>query len=266
MNVFSCTGYKEFLRGFIEARKRKGVVSEVAAYCGCDRTYLSQVLNGKADLTPDHVVRFCDALELDENESRYLMLMLLKDRASAPAARKSFQEKLDKLRRESQALSKKIAAKEALGEIPERLRTLYYSNWLYAAVHTLTSIPEYQTLERISEKLNLTLVQTRALLKSLVEMGVVVRDGERFAHSGASVYLERESPQGTAHHLNWRLRATERARHKEDVHYTGVFTVSRDDIPRLRESVVKLIEAQRKDVLASGTESACVFCCDFFEI
>src|SRR5437868_10119834 len=131
MNIFTHNTYKEFFRSYIAANQQKGIISQVAAACGCDRTYLSQVLNAKAELTPDHLVQFTDGMGFSDTESRYLLLLLLRDRSSSPAARRSFQQRLDKLKQHELELSKNILDKEKPGQIKEEMRTLYYSNWLY---------------------------------------------------------------------------------------------------------------------------------------
>jgi uncharacterized protein (TIGR02147 family) len=266
MNIFIFNTYKEFLRAYIEEHKQKGLISRLANDCGCDRTYLSQVLNGKADLTPDHMTQMCDRLGFGEVDSRYLLLLLLRDRSSSPTARKSFALKLETLKRQNAVLTKKILSREKPAGVTEKMRTLYYSSWLYGAVHILTSVPEYQTVYALSQKLQVSPHAMTKLLKELLEMGVVKREGERYLHQGADIYLPRNSPQSHAHHLNWRLRAVERAMLAEDVHYTVSFSVSREDVDKLRDQVLKLIEEQRKVVRESGTEVAVTFCCDFYEI
>jgi len=266
MDVYTYVDYKAFLRGYIAHHKQKGLISQIASACGCDRTYLSQVLNAKADLTPDHMIQFCEVLGFDETQSRYLLYLLLRDRSSSLAARRKWQHKVEALKREALALTNKIFARENPGEIREELRTLYYSNWLYTAVHTLTSIAEFQTVDALAQKLHVPGTIVTRILRDLVEMNVVKREKERFVHAGGNVYISRQSPQSYAHHMNWRLRAIERSAVKEDIHYTNIFSVSANDVDKVRAQIVKLIEDQRRQVQASGAESACVFTCDFFLI
>lgn len=264
MNTFAFTTYKEFLHGYIEENKQKGLVSQMAEACGCDRTYLSQVLNGKAELTPDHLINFSDHIGLSENESRYILLVLLRDRSSSLNAKKSLQTKIDKLKHEVQVLSQKIAKNENPSEIKEEQRTLYYSNWLYGAIHILVSIPAYQTVPAIATKLQITPAIAMKMLKDLVDMKVVTKEKDKYIHAGSDVYIPHDKPQIHSHHFNWRMRAVERTMIKEDIHYTNIFSISKKDVEKIREQIVKLIEDQRKSVRASGTEVAYAFCCDFF--
>src|SRR5690242_7160650 len=99
MNVFNYGGYKEFLKDYIKQNASRGIISQVAENCGCDRTYISQVLNGKADLTPDHIMQLCEGLGLGEEESGYLLLLLLKDRSASAKAKKNLDAKLARLKR-----------------------------------------------------------------------------------------------------------------------------------------------------------------------
>lgn len=266
MNVFSFSTYKEFLHSYISDHKQKGMVSQVAAQCGCDRTYLSQVLNGKADLKPDHMIQFCDHLGLSDLESRYLLLVLLRDRSSAIEARKSLQSKIDKLKQEALALTAKIKSKEKTEEIDEASRSQYYSHWSYCAIHILTSIPEFQTAPALATKLSIPLEVIQRILRELLEMKAIKRDKDKYIHSSADIYLPRQHPQSYAHHLNWRMKAVERSLHEQDVHYTTFFTISKEDVDPLRNAILKLIDEQRRKVQASGTEIGYAFCCDFFPV
>ena len=263
MDVFSYNTYKDFLHGYLEDNKQKGLVSQMAAACGCDRTYLSQVLNSKAELTPDHLIQFCESIALKEIESRYLLLVLLYDRSSSLAAKRSLRLQIDKIKNEAQVLSHKITSQEKPEEIKEEQRTLYYSNWLYGAIHILTSIPALQSAQAIATHLQIPIATAQRVLKDLTEMKLVSKDKDKFIHRGNDVYLPHHFPQSYSHHLNWRMRATERSMVKEDVHYTNVFSISKKDVEKLRHQIVEMIDEQRKKVRASGTDVAYAFCCDF---
>lgn len=266
MNVFSHNTYKQFLKAVIAHHDARGIISQIATICGCDRTYISQVLNGKADLTPDHIIQFSEHFGLDEIESNYLLLLLLRDRSASAKARKSLEARLKTLKTEALTLSNKISSTESTYDIPEELRTLYYSNWMYGAVHILTSIADYQTPAAIAQKIHTPVTTVNQVLKDLEAMRLVRGEKGRFVHLGGDVYLPRQSSQISAHHLGWRMKAVERSLEKDDVHYTLAFSVSANDVEKLRTQIVDLIESQRRLVRDSGAEVACAFCVDFFAL
>lgn len=265
MTVFRYNTYKDFLRAYIDANPQKGVISQVASLCGCDRTYLSQVLNGKAELTPDHLVQFSDSIGLSEEEAQYLMMVLLRDRSGSATSRKSLDTKIEKLKSKALAVSQ-IVKREKTKEISEAQRTQYYSTWQYGAIHILTSIPALQTAQAISDKMQLPQNTTIRLLKDLIEMGAVRKEKDRYIHAGGDVYLTRDNPQLHAHHLSWRMKAVERTMFPDEIHYTNIYSISQKDVEKIRHQILQLIEEQRKIVRDSGTDVAGVFCLDFFTL
>jgi uncharacterized protein (TIGR02147 family) len=266
MNVFDAKDYRAFLRSYLDENKRRGVVTTLASACGCDRTYLSQTLSGKADLTPDHILRLSETLKLPETDANYLLFLLLRDRSTSPQARRSMQNRLDKIKNDAKSLTNRINSRETPAEISEEQKTRYYANWLYGAIHILTSIPAYQAPAQIAAKLNLTIVTTVRILKDLCAMGAVKQRAEKYINEGRDFYLPTSSPQSTSHHFNWRMKAIERTFIEHDIHYTVAFSVSAEHLDELREQILALIETQRKLVRSSGTEVAAVFCCDFFPV
>ena len=266
MEIFKFNTYKEFLVSYISKNDRRGLMTEMALQMGCDRTYLSQVLSGKAQLTPDHLIDFCEANQFAQKQADFLLLLLLKDRASSRMTAQALLKRIKILKENELRLTKKISSEAVLAELEAEKRTLYYSTWIYSAVHILTSIKDLQTVDALALHLSTTPSRVRIILKDLEAMKLIERQKDRFIHRGGDIYLKEGSPQLLNHHLNWRLRATERSFEQEDIHYTVTFSVSEKDIDTLRAQIVGLIEKQRSQTKSSGSEVACAFTCDFFRI
>lgn len=266
MDVFAYSTYKEFFKAFIANNNTRGFISQLALACGCDRTYVSQVLNGKADLTPDHLIQFCENFGFKGADMDYLLTLLLRDRSASSTAKKIMDEKLKKAKAEARTVSGQVYNREKPKEISESQRTLYYSNWVYGAIHILTSIEDYQSPATIASKLNLPLTTVNGVLKDLVEMGLVHFLKGKYTHSGGDIYLPGHYPQIASHHLGWRMKAVERSHEKKDIHYTLAFSVSEKDVEELRVQILNFIEKQRQLIRDSGSEVACAICLDFFEM
>lgn len=264
MNIFHYKHYKELLSDYIKNNNHRGLITQLAQICGCDRTYISQVLNGKADLLPDHIVKMCEHWDLDEKESEYFLYLLLKDRATTLASQKIFETKLKKLRDDALELTQKIQNKKDFDEVEEKYKTLYYSNWLYPLVHTLTSIDDFQSVESLAKKTGVVEGQIILILKTLQEMNLVIKKNNKYIHSGRNIYLTRDSAQIYSLHLQARLESVRRSYEKKDVHFTNIFAVSENDVDLLRDQILNLIEQHRNSVHASGSEVVGVFVCDFF--
>lgn len=270
MSVYDYTSYKAFLKDQIEKKKRVGLMTDLAAAAGCDRTYLSQVLSGKAQLTPDHAVNLAEAFSLDPDESDYFLLLVLRERSSNAKASKRISLKLDHLRKANAVLSKKIRQFEEPQELASQSQLVYYRNWKFAAVHISLSLPHVRTSAQVARVLGVPEGEAAEILETLVRMGLAKRQGNQFHHGGGNVHISHESPLVAFNHHNWRMRAIDSASQtgatEGGLHYTDVFSISESDIPALRALVLDFIEKLRKKIRASGSEEAYAFCCDLFQV
>lgn len=262
MLVYEFESYKEFLKSYIKENKKPGIIGELANASGCDRSYLSQIFNSKVQLTPDHLNGICEFLDLNEEEENYLTLLLLYERASDLNYKKKLEFKIKQTQNRKLSVSEKITS-ESIDLNSEYLK-MYYSSWIYSAIHILSSNNDYQTPESIAQKLNLKISKVKKCLDDLRKHNLVSFDGKKYKHNGQNLHLAIDSPLVLQNHLNWRVEAVKDSDNKDSLHYTSVFTVSKSHIKDIKKNILKLIENKRKLVTESGTEELCVFCCDFF--
>ena len=98
------------------------------------------------------------------------------------------------------------------------------------------------------------------LLDELLELQLVERDGNgRWKISNAHIHLPAGAPWIRAHHMNWRLRVHEHAARgdRDDLRFTGVHSVSRDDYSRIRGLLVEALE-RVKEIERPSKEEALV--------
>lgn len=267
MNIYSCSSYKEILNAWLGENQFKGNVSELATLCGCERSYLSQVLHGKSDLTPDHFIQFCEATALGETEAQYGLLLLLHDRSSSRKVRELMKTRLEKIRTEALSVAQAISAeKTQMDQIDEHQKDLYYSNWLYSAIHILTSAAKTQSAEALSNELQTPQKVIEKILSDLVRMKIVTQSGEKFKHAPGDLLTTAKDPRTSLHHWNWRSKAVEGVARMDEIHYTDVFTIDAADIEKIRELCLKFIKSQGQVVTKSGSEVGAALCLDFFPI
>lgn len=265
MSVFEFESYKKFLREHISDNRRPGLIAELAKAAGCDRTYFSQMLNGKAQLTADHAVNLAGALGMTENEQSFFLLLVLFERAGSAPARAHFRRRMDAIQKDSLILARKIKAKETTLELDEEQRAWYYSSWLPGAVHILTSVEELQAPAAMAAHLHMDIRALEQVLGRLREMGLVRKSEGKYVHSGQNIHIPNDSPYYVINHGHWRMRGMEKAASGQGVHYSTTFSISAKDVPRLRTELLKFIERQRALVHASGAEVVHCFSCDLFD-
>jgi DNA-binding Lrp family transcriptional regulator len=184
-------------------------------------------------------------------------------RSSRPTLRHLFEKKMKDLKTKQEKIGERLQ-RESLQDAENLAK--YYSSWQLSAIHILTSIPEFQKVETISEKLNISTEQCASHLRELEKTGLVVNEKNLWKYSGKQMHVPENSYLVNLHHNNWRQQATLNSQlmSPESVHFTGVYSISNDDYETLKEITLKVIETMNKKATASGAEDLVVFCCDLF--
>lgn len=269
-SVFEFDSAIEFLQSRMKARSREwGLITQMAEAIGCQRSHLSRVLKEEVYLTPDQAACLCDFFELSENETEYFMTLVHLSRASHPSLKQKMQRKLTALKRAHQDLATRL--QEPSLQDREFART-YYSAWYWGAIHILTSISEYQTLEKICEKLVLSKKKVKHCLQKLESQGFVEkvksREQEIWRCLPKSLHLPAESELISLHHSNWRERAVMDSTETNtgQIHYTITQSISRRDMEYLKELFLNMIDHYKKTADPSKPEELICFNLDFFKV
>lgn len=264
MLVFEYTNYKIFLRDSIQSFNRRGLISEIAKAAGCTHSYLSQVLSGKPDLTPDQAFGVAEFLQLSQGEAKFFLLLTLKARAATSKLIKHYETQMHSLI-ELQLQTKKAIESTTDYEIAAQDRDFYYSTWSTPLIHILTSCGEYQTVPKLVARTRLDSNEVVATLEWLLKRGLITKVESLYIHSGKNIHLPTNSIHNRINHLNWRLRSQEYKEINAGIHYTSLFAINKGDGDRLKSRLLAFIETQRTEISNSGSEEVLVFCCDFFQ-
>jgi hypothetical protein len=108
--IFEFKSYKPYLKYETEyGSARRGQKSLLAKALHCQSAYLSQVLNGRAELSFEQAYRVCEFFKLGQDEQDYFLLLVQKDRAGIQDLKNYYQKKIDQL------LEKRMDVKKRLG-------------------------------------------------------------------------------------------------------------------------------------------------------
>jgi uncharacterized protein (TIGR02147 family) len=264
--VYEYTSYKPYLsHSFGGSRKKTGRRAAAARQMGCQTTYLSQVLHGKANLSLEQGYALNSFLGHDTDESEYLLLLIQKERAGTPELREYFVTKLKKLIERKLTLRNRIQAKAEISPLDQ---AKFYSHWYFAAIHVLLSIPALHTKSALVEHLNLPLERITEALEFLQTCGLVVSEGSRYQIGPRHMHLSKDSPNVIKHHANWRMRAIQSLdqTHSGDLHYSVVVSLSREDVIKIKSRLLQVIDEHLELVAPSKEEVAYAYTIDFFEV
>jgi uncharacterized protein (TIGR02147 family) len=265
--VFDYRNYKNYLNERIinAPSKGRGLKRKMATFLGCQTAFISQVLNQHVNFSLEQAIRLNEFWSHNQEESRFFLLLVQYERAGTLELQQFFEEEMKLILKKRENLKERLDIKDSLDD---KNQLIYYSVWYYAAVHICLSIPDYQTPRRIAQYLGLPLKQIQEALEFLVETGLARQKGSRYEIGLTRIHLDKTSFLIRRHHTNWRNQAISSIDRNEhgDLHYSNVLSISREDIPRVKEIFVKAVEEAREIIKVSPEEEVQVLTLDFFTL
>ncbi|MBN8536903.1 MAG: TIGR02147 family protein [Deltaproteobacteria bacterium] len=268
INIFSFIEYKKFLTAVFKLNNKiRGMYKMMAAAANCQASYISQVMRrgSKVQLTPEQAFGVSQFFLLSPKERDYFLLLVDLERAAPGPLKKLLTEKVKSI--QSNALEIGNILERPMIENKEEL-VRFFSTWMYSYIHILTSIPEYQSTEAISKKVNISVDSVLSILSDLENMNYIQRENGLWKYSGKLGHIDAKSRFIGNHHNNWRQQAlldVQLNPSPESVHFTGVYSISSSDYVKIRSCVLECLKEVNSIALSSGTEEVIIFCCDFFK-
>jgi uncharacterized protein (TIGR02147 family) len=266
-SIFEYSDYKLYLKEKIQSlpSKGRGVKLKLAEYLQCQNTFVSQVLNGEPHFSLEQGARLNNFFDHSNDEAKFFLLLLHFSRAGNSELKKFYQEEMSFLITKNSDLKKRTNMK---GSLREKDQDIYYSSWLYSAIHILVTINEFRNVSQISKRFNLSKDKTLEILGFLTDSGLLQRDGSNYTSGSTRIHLSKDSPHINRHHTNWRMRAVNSIdmNQPSDLHFSNVVSMGEKDIVRIREIFIKAIAEARSIIKDSPEEKLHSICVDFFEV
>ena len=268
-SVFDYQDYKKFLRALISSRPKggRGIRLAIAKHIGCPVSHISQVLNGKPHLSMEQAEGLNEYLGHTQDEAAFFFLLIQLSRAGTTALKKRLELQVE------QILEKRIDLKVRLGvaeTLSNEAKAIFYSSWVYGAIHVMISIEKFQTKEAIAQHLGLSVKKIGEILEFLISTGLAVqKDGGKFIIGNSRIHLGNDSPLIAKFHTNWRIQAIRSMDHEnfvQDLHYSSAITISKKDVQKIKERLIKCIEENNAIIKDSKEEEVHCLALDFFQI
>lgn len=265
--VYDYQDYKKYLFNRLDSEDGlgKGGRSRLCEAMGCQTAYLSQVLNGGAHLNMEQAEAVSRFIGHGDEETEYFLLLVQLGRAGTSSLRTFIKKQLDRIEKRRRQLSHRLPIGE---EISREQQLKYYSSWIFATIHVLTTVPEFRTAEAIANRLGITRGDAVSVLEFLCRCGLMTNRDGNYEATKSRIHLGDDSDLVSRVHMNWRLRAMGAIERNDqaELHYSSVVTVARADIPVIREKLMQAIEAVKVLVKVSPAEEAVGFTLDWFGI
>lgn len=264
--VFDFVDYKQYL-SFRLGRKgaRRGLKTQAADAIGCQATFISQVLNDNAHLSLEQAFALNRFLGHSEDEGRFFLLVVQRDRAGTKDLREHFSKEMAAVLKRRLTLEDRLGPKKTLDETE---RNAYYSSWIYIATHIGCTIPDLQNPAALAKYLDLPLSHLIQVLDRLESIGLLQKEALRYLPRVNEIRIGRDENHTLRHHTNWRLQAIEHLpfEGEKDLHYSGVMSISHADQQKIKDVLLEQLKENLQIVKTSKEEQLCCLNLDFFKL
>lgn len=264
-SVFEFKSYKSVMAYFLTGEQKRGQLTRAAEALNCQRSYLSRVITAELHITPDHAFNLATFWNFNQEERIYFQTLVECERAVDRNYRRHLESVIAQLKKNHDSIEERTD-RSAL--TIDATQSFYFSTWIWSAIHFLTAIPEYQNLAALMDRLGLKKESALFYLKQLEALGFIEHKNEKWIYKSGEFHTAKNSPLSVLNHQNWRHRAVADSQDMqgENLHYTGVHTLSRADAERLKELLLNFIADANRISGPSKPEEAIAITCDLFRV
>ncbi|OFZ49131.1 MAG: hypothetical protein A2381_16160 [Bdellovibrionales bacterium RIFOXYB1_FULL_37_110] len=268
IKIYHYLNYKDFINNFIKdcPKGGRGQLLKISSYLAVHSTLISQVLRGHKDFTLEQAYKLSEYFGFNEIETDYFITLVQYEKAGTVNLKTYFEKQLRKIRDDFQNVSSRVVTKT---ELDNEDKAVYYSDWTYMAVWLLTSIPEFNNINKIAAQLELPAKRITRIMEFLIKVGLCAADENGDIHMGISkTHLESNSPLVNKHHVNWRLKAIENYNKmtSAELAFTVPITISKKDFRKIKNDILEFIEKASETVSSSPAEELACLNIDLFTI
>ncbi len=266
MVIWKFQNYREYLIERLGGEgSRTGLRKKLAAAIPVHTTFVSQVLNGRNELSLEQAEAVNTFLEHTEDEGEFFILLVLKDRSGNLKLKKRFENKIQKMRDERLNIQKRLKVED---EISLKDKEKFYSSSIYGAIHVLSSIPQFQTVEALAEATRLSKPRMREIVEFMIRIGVLKNSNGKIISGSQHIHLGTDSELILKHHANWRQHTISNLQFldQDDLHYSSCLSLSQTDAFKIKESILANLKSNIDVIGQSKEEVAYVMCLDFYKL
>lgn len=258
--------YKQFLKDKIASfpKAGHGVARKLSEHLGVNSVVISQVLSADKHFTIEQSLKVADFFFLKPAEKDYFVLMVSQERAGTHELKTYYQTKMNHIKNEVLSIKEHFAQARELTE-PEKAQ--FYSNWYYSGIRLAVSLPDYRTVDSISERFQIPEEKVREILQFLLHVGLIEEKDGLFRAGSRFTMITRESPFVNNHRRNWRLKALENLTSPgaDTVHMSAPFGLSKDNYEFVHREILAFVERISKEIQGGVAEELACLNVDWFK-
>ena len=267
MNIYDFADYRAVIKKRLSLLPNNGYgeSGKIAKRLHVSSALISQILSGAKSLTEDQGYRLAEHFEFNEQETIYFLLLVQRERVGEHKLKKLLEKQISQAQTNAQKLKTRITAER---ELTFEQQAVFYSDWLYTAVHALTSIKSMNDVDAIAERLNISRPKIVEIVNWLLQFGLCKEEHDKLVIGPMTTFIDKNSALVSRHHSNWRQKGMEVMSdpRERDFFFTAPFTVSRADYDQIRNELVQFIDTMSKRVSKSAPQVLAAINIDYFEV
>jgi uncharacterized protein (TIGR02147 family) len=266
MWIIEFSNYKSFLRAKIKTYpgKGRGQAARLAKHLNISQMGVSLILNGERHFTQSQALETSMLFGLTPRETDCFVCMVNLERADTSNLKKYYQDKLDQIRDEEKNIKNLIHTQ---GELSDKDKGIFYSNWYYCGVWLLVFIKGYQNAESIAEYFGLSPIRVGEITAFLLRTGICAEKDGMLTPGKTAIHVNKKSDFVSNHWRNWRDKAREKVTRpdEDDIFYSSPVSISKKDAETFRRELLKMIQSFSKAVADSPAQELVCLNVDFFK-
>lgn len=267
LSIYEYNDYKKYLMDWLKSQPLggRGLRSQLAENIGCQTPFITHVLSGDYQFSPEQIESAARWIGLNSKETEFLMLLNLKQRAGTKKLSEFFQRQISERREQESVLKKRLKIQSSLSLQDQYV---YYSSWYYAAVHMALLIPELRSFSSLQNYFQIPEETLKKVLEFLLQHQLIENKKNEYYVLQPVLHLGKGSVMLPQHHTQWRVRTMQEfSKNKnESLHYSGVISLSKEDYEWVREKISHLLQEIIEKLKQSPDEKLTALNIDWFEL
>jgi uncharacterized protein (TIGR02147 family) len=266
-NIYLLDHYKDLIIFLLKNSgiKARSTRKSLAEFVGCQVSYVTSVLNDNGNFNQEQIEACARFFHLNPQETQYLMALHSYNRAGSQSLKEYWSNELEKIRKKESNLKDKVSIK---GELLQENENIYYSSWMYGAIHVALSLPGIDTVDALAELLMIPTEHCLRILSKLEDFQLVIKKEGKYQLTESLIHLSKDSPNIVKHHTNWRLRAIQsiETRNPNNLHYSASVTLSKEDFKKVKSILSDSIKNSIDVIKDSKEEGIYSLGIDFYSL
>jgi uncharacterized protein (TIGR02147 family) len=241
--LFEHTDYRSYLKAVLADRIGRNPaysLRRMASQMGMSHPALSNVLNGKRNLSYEAALRVSQQLQLENRESEYFCHLVQLELARKPEAR--------------EAILGRISSQYPQTQVRDLSVDLYrsMSEWYYTPILEMTRLAGFQfTPRNVAHRLGISITEAEVAIERLLRLELLVKNGRRF--SKATDYTVARGPGNAGAIRKFNQKMLEKALTSIETHApeersggTETFAISPAQLPRARRLMDEFLSSMAR--------------------